>query len=252
MKKEKQQYLSAHFWNRGNREKNEDSIIFWQLCKGKENRILGVVCDGIGGLEEGENASGYAARQFAAWFVAGGHQIQKKKKEKAALQQLLYQIHEDIREYGKKKGISLGTTVSFFLIQGNAYLWGQIGDSRLYRIYKGKVTRISEDDKEPGGALTKAVGVGNWKPPALGKGRLRQGEALLLCSDGFYRELSREVLETGLGRNVETSGQAERILRQLGQRKLSQGEEDNLSALYCKRQGKEGICRRFGIKNIRW
>lgn len=240
MKEEKQQYLSACFWNIGCREKNEDSIAFWQLCQGKRNRILGVVCDGIGGLAEGENASGYVVRQLAAWFVTKGYKIQKKKKLKAALQQLFFQLHEDIREYGRRKGISLGTTVSFFVMIGNRYVWGQAGDSRLYGIYRGKVTRVSVDDKEPGGALTKAIGVGDWKAPTFGKGRLRKGEALLLCSDGFYRGFKKEELEACLGRKAETPEQAERRLRQLGQRKLAKGEQDNISALYCKRLERRG------------
>lgn len=231
MIKEKYKYFCGHLWDTGMQQVNQDSLAFWQMKKGKENRIFAIVCDGIGGLSEGENASGYVVRQMVSWFMTSGYKIAKKKWKKL-LQQLLFQIHEELKEYGKAQGIKLGTTVTFFLADDQEFLWGHYGDSRLYRIRRGRIYLLTKDDCEKGGMVNRAIGAGEWHLPAMGKGRFRCKDRFLMCTDGFYRGLDIEELKLWGKREVEEDEQAERMLRQMGQKKLSGGEKDNISALY--------------------
>ena len=229
------QYYCSYLWEQGRRESNQDSLALWQMSKGRRSRLFGIVCDGIGGLLEGENASGYVTRQAATWFRTRGYKIKGNRKLRAELCQLMFQLHEELREYGEGKGIQSGTTTTFFLVEKAGFFWGHTGDSRLYLLRKGKIRQLTTDHQEKNGALNCAIGVGEWKPPDTGWKRMKNGDALLLCTDGFYRGLSKEELCSCFQYEAAEEVQITRILKQIGERKLSMGERDNLSALFCKR-----------------
>lgn len=84
--------------------------------------------------------------------------------------------------------------------------WGiSVGDSRIYRLHRTRnlLRQISIDDVVDAamfsgqfrGRLTASIG---WPSPALGthpifEGKLPVGECLLVCSDGFWRNLNRSI-----------------------------------------------------------
>lgn len=232
MGKTENEFFCGHLWEQGKREKNEDSLAFWYMKKGKENKILAVVCDGIGGLPEGEQASSYVVRQLAGWFMTRGYGIKKTERTKMILQQLCYQIHEEIKEYGKQKGIRLGTTMTILLMDNRKYLWLHCGDCRLYLNRNGKLKQLTKEDCEKNGAINKAVGVGEWNQLQIGEGRITKGDLFLLCTDGFYKRLEAEELSVWAKRKISNENQAERMLRQIYQKKIAMDERDNISALY--------------------
>ena len=43
---------------------------------------MAVICDGIGGLSKGEEASSYVVRQLTNWFMSEGYHLSIKKQEK--------------------------------------------------------------------------------------------------------------------------------------------------------------------------
>lgn len=233
------EYCCGCFWNQGRRKKNQDSVAFWQMSNGKKTRILGVVCDGIGGLEEGETASGFLVRQLAAWFLGQGYLLEEERRLEASLHQMLYQCHEQLQAYSREKKLRLGTTLTLFLIRDSRVYWAHCGDSRLYFFHRRKSRLLTRDDVEATGALNRAMGLGEWKGVSAGRCRLREGDGLLLCTDGFYRGLKEEEMESLAPRNLQTDEQVTRLLEQLGKRRLYLGEKDNLSALYCVRCRKE-------------
>ena len=52
------QFLSEIYWDRGARESNQDSVSLQQVSIRGKRAVMALVCDGIGGLEQGEIASG--------------------------------------------------------------------------------------------------------------------------------------------------------------------------------------------------
>lgn len=237
---EEKKYFCAHIWERGKREVNQDSLAFWWMNKGRKNRYLGVVCDGIGGLQEGENASTHVVSQIVSWYMAEGYGKQKGRNIRQELQQLLFQIHEELDAYGEVNKKKLGSTVTFFLGFEESFLWGHCGDSRLYLLRKGTVRQLTRDHKLPDGSINRAIGCGTWHLPDMGEGRLNKGDSLLLCTDGFYRGLEREELSGFAGRKIKDDEMAERMLRQILHKKYAMGERDNISAIYFGRRGKSG------------
>ena len=232
-------FFCGHLWERGKREKNEDSLAFWHMRKGKKQKILAIICDGIGGLKEGEQASGYVVRQMVNWFMTEGYKISRMAMAEGIMTQFCYQVHEEIKNYGKEKGSRLGTTMTLLFLNEKDFLWLHCGDSRLYLIRKGKVRKITRETCEKNGALNQAIGGGEWKLPAAGRGKLRKGDGLLLCTDGFYRNLSTDILQTLAKRGIYGEEQADRMLRQIYQKKIAMQETDNISAIYLGTMRKE-------------
>ena len=149
-----------------------------------------------------------------------------------ALQQFLFQIHEEIKEYGKEIGSSLGTTVTLVLMDDFRVHWFHCGDSRLYLFRGRKVKRLTTEHQNKKGNLNRAIGVGEWRVLDSGRLRIRRKDKILLCSDGLYRNMDSKELQMWGQRKVENDEQARRMLKQLFQKKVSQGEKDNLSAIF--------------------
>jgi len=219
-------------WEKGQKEKNEDSLAFWHMKKGKDNQVLAIICDGIGGLQEGEQASSYVVRKIADWFMSEGYKMNQNRKKEMRLQQICYQIHEELRTYGKEKGIRLGTTMTMLLLNNKKFIWAHCGDCRLYLIRREKIRKITQEHCEKNGAINRALGAGEWRLVNVGICKVKKKDAFLLCTDGFYRNLDKEVLQIWAKRKIEDEKQAERMLKQIYQKKISMGEKDNISAIY--------------------
>ena len=58
------QFISEVYWDRGAREVNEDSLSLQQVSIRGKKVVFALVCDGIGGLEQGETASGFVAERM--------------------------------------------------------------------------------------------------------------------------------------------------------------------------------------------
>lgn len=230
-------------WEKGQREKNEDSLAFWHMKKGKKNQVLAIICDGIGGLQEGEQASSYVVRKMADWFMLEGYKIRQSRKKTMRLQQMCYQIHEELRTYGKEKGIRLGTTMTMLLLDNQKVIWAHCGDCRLYLIRRKKVRKLTEEQCEKNGAINRALGAGEWHLVSMGTCKVKREDTFLLCTDGFYRNLNKEELQIWAKREIKDDTQAERMLKQIFQKKVSMGEKDNISAIYfgVGKKGKEGV-----------
>lgn len=61
-------------------------------------------------------------------------------------------------------------------------------------------------------------------------------EAFLLCSDGFWHEMSAEELGEILTPEGMSEERCDRRLREIGEAAIRRGEQDNLSAVYIRMQ----------------
>ena len=60
--------MSGIYWDRGRRAVNQDSLTLQQAITNRGRVMLAAVSDGIGGLSEGENASGFITEKLTEFL----------------------------------------------------------------------------------------------------------------------------------------------------------------------------------------
>ncbi len=228
--------ISGVYWDQGKRPVNQDSLLLQQAITGRGRVMLAAVSDGIGGLSEGENASGFITEKLIEHFYGQLVGLIGRKRSKAALKKSIlrcfYEMNSQLKVYGEGRGIRLGATISLLFLWGRNYMIFHLGDSRIYLCGRRKIRLLTRDHAGRGG-VTKCMGSFPFQYPDVSFGKIRGRSGFLLCTDGFYRTLDGEAMQALLPGDIAGEEQIERRLRQLGIRAEKRGEQDNLSAVYC-------------------
>lgn len=233
-------YLSDVYWNRGSvAEKNQDAVVLQQVLTRRGRVVLAAVCDGMGGISCGEAASAYVAEELKEWFYTELFAMIRKNKRywvmRRSLDRLIFYMQGQLKRYGAQEDISLGTTLTVLVLWERTWLLWHLGDSRVYRLRARGMEQLTTDHTRDAGKLTKCLGSFGYFTPQHGIGVLRPGEGMLLCSDGFRRQITeRELQEVMDPRELTGEEQIGRRLREIGETCMKRGERDNLSAVYIK------------------
>lgn len=224
---------TAYLWEKGECPVNEDSLVLQEADTRRGTVLLAAVCDGIGGLAEGETASGYLAEMLIVWFYKELLPLAERRKGKRFIYKsvikMLYEADESIKAYGRKKEIRLGTTVTAFVLWGSRFFLFHVGDSRVYRITK-RVRTLTKEDGD-GKVLTRCIGAGKWEKPYWRSGKVRKKTGFLLCTDGFYKKLSEEEIKAAASPGCESLQAAEKRMREAGAQIKRRRMQDNASAV---------------------
>lgn len=232
---------------------NQDSLTL-KIADSKWGRVcLAVICDGLGGLEQGEVASASVVMEFSRWFRESfpvKEDAWTGDELRADWEELLFAVNSRIIEHGRKNQVQIGTTATAVLFYNHCYYMIHVGDCRLYEI-TGAARQLTKDqtvvanEVECGrmtpeqaavdsrrNVLLQCVGVNESLKPVFQSGAVKPGCTYLLCSDGFRHEISRQELEAFC--SPERNGTAEDILKNLTHLaglNMERGERDNLSAI---------------------
>lgn len=204
-----------------------------------------VVADGMGGHDRGDVASTMLAAAFEE--IAGAGPI-----DMDVVADLVRTSHQAIREAGHDSPLDreMGTTLVGALIVTNgaeeSWLIVNIGDSRAYRYFDGRLTQLSTDHsvvqelidsgvvsasaahRHPDRhIITRAVGVHTDLVPDFFLRPPEVGERLLLCSDGVHDELSDTELAAILAHEVGPQEVADLVVAAV----LDRGARDNLTVV---------------------
>ena len=238
------QFLSEVYWDRGAGAVNQDSVSFQQVSIRREKVMFALICDGIGGLAQGETASGFVAERMTEWFYTEAIRMMKQKKGRKKLARAglraLYGCNEDMQTYGKRRGMKFGTTVTMLLVQGKRYVLWHSGDTRMYRIAAGirgtvKIKRLTKDHTEDNRTLIRCIGSFPWKEPDVRCGKIKKRDILLLCSDGFRNRIPEEKIGEALNPLfVVSQEQMGMRLKEIAGYAKRHGERDNISAVAVK------------------
>lgn len=198
------------------REHNEDHVLVGDL-DGSQRIEIGdqpyravgvrgpflVVCDGMGGVEGGEIASELASsvlwREMKATPPTRDPEVFARLLRRAA-RVANHDVHAMARREPGLRG--MGTTVSAAGVVGDRLVTATVGDSRVYVLRAGALVQVTSDQSlqsaliaaghspgevaSAGGAILQALGVGDDVDPSLSMCELREGDRVLLCSDGLY------------------------------------------------------------------
>ena len=224
-------------YEKGHRASNQDSIALHKMITRYGEAVLAVVCDGMGGMEEGETASGYVAEEMSCWFYKELPGLLEKRAGKRrigrALFRKLFNLHLQLKQYGKEKKIQTGTTVSILFVTERWYLVCHVGDSAVYRLQGDKIKRLTKIHGDAVSTLERCIGLGKYDSPDLIFGRVKKNMGFLLSSDGFYHRLNvKEISDAFADRPLASAERIEKRLAALAAKASQRGETDNISAIY--------------------
>lgn len=230
--------FSGIYWDQGRRESNQDSIVLQQVRTSCGRALMAVVCDGIGGLDQGENASGYVGERLIEVFYGEVVPfIQRRRGRKVILRSFLrciYKVREELHRYAVEREINLGTTMSLLLLWKKRYLIIHLGDSRIYYYQRNKKRQLTKDHSDGGNHLTRCISSFPYQAPDIRFGKRWGKCAFLICTDGFYRKQDEAGFSLLDPAKVDSGQQAQKRLEEMAKLALKRGEQDNLSAVYVK------------------
>ncbi|MBD5465597.1 MAG: serine/threonine-protein phosphatase [Lachnospiraceae bacterium] len=237
----------GYVWEAGTvKQINEDSLLLRTVKTKNGSLLMGCICDGMGGVGNGETASGYVMEQLEKWFLQECLPAVKRSKSRIVIKgkgfRFFEKINKKLFEHMRQKALPLGTTASLLILfKGWGYIF-HMGDSRIYQFRScpvlkkaALVRQLTKDHKKDESTLTRCLGLTpDWEPDfcrfRIGKGSC----GFLLCSDGFYRRLEQEQIRCLSPKMLKDGRHIERRLKEIAERIKKKGEQDNLSALYIK------------------
>lgn len=226
--------FTEYYWKKGQKtEENQDSLAICQMVVKRKRCMMAVVCDGIGSLPHSEQASGYVTEQLINWFYRAGPKLfgggRSTRKILNAGKREIYRIHRQMQQYSSGQG--MGTTLSMLVVAGEYYFVWNAGDSRIYCTERRTPRLLTVDDSREG-RLTRCIGSFSWRGLFTRKGKVHGSAVFLVCSDGFYRRMSKEMLETVLENKKGITLREAAMLREIAGRNEARGETDDASAVY--------------------
>ena len=233
---------------------NQDSIIVRVANTPIGRMAFAVLCDGMGGLDQGEVASASVVRAFDGWFKNELPALCNAPLEDHVIREqwtnIVTEQNATIKSYGARRGEKLGTTVVAMLLTQTRYFILNVGDSRAYEL-SSSIVQITEDqtfvarevargnmtaeqakNDERRNVLLQCVGASDEVYPDMFFGDTHGDAVYMLCSDGFRHEISAEEIYEALNpdalldENVMNSS-ADRLIELNKARK----ERDNISVV---------------------
>lgn len=232
-------YIAAAISDVGNRKTvNQDALMIKSRMTVLGNLCFCVICDGMGGLTEGEVASAHVIRRLSEWFLLQAGNMKRFDKILFYLERELHRISKEILEYGRNSGFAVGTTATIFITTGKQFGILHVGDTRVYRITKRyglHAVQLTSDHSVNDYMLTQSVGAVDVIMPEIIRGRVQKNDLFLLCTDGFRHKNSLTDLKRGLNpEEIKNVGDLEKKLRIYVDRARGLGENDDISVLAVK------------------
>ena len=220
------------------RKSNEDRYLIKEL---KDKSVLIAVADGLGG----EVAGDYAAEIVTGELECLDHI--SRNNEQPELDQLARVADRAIYAEGQENDAfeGMGSTLVGVLLRKRIAHWVHVGDSRLYLLRNGMLAQVTEDQtlarfllKE--GEITaeqlpnhysrhvmdQCVGCG-YADPETGCLNLRDGDLLVLSTDGLHGEISENTLYSILNYDTSLENKAKALVKAA----LDAGGKDNITVV---------------------
>ena len=121
----------------GKRQNNEDNI-FPPKDTATANQHFFLVCDGMGGHENGEVASSTVCESFANKLK----NIKPEDFNKEVFENTLSYAYEELDKKDTGEGKKMGTTLTFLYLNKKQAFMAHIGDSRVYHLRKNKNGKV--------------------------------------------------------------------------------------------------------------
>ena len=193
-------------------QENEDSVGY--IFDDRNDSHLLIVADGLGGQSCGREASHLAVQSIRLSFF-GSHDsgLPAPQRLAGAMIEANHQILN--RASRDKRCRGMGSTCAILLMHGDQAFVAHTGDSRIYMVRDGRITRLTRDHSRvqrmlSDGLITEEEAAThpekNWLDKALGLREdvkpdvrqdpidLKDGDTFILCTDGLTNLVRDEEL----------------------------------------------------------
>ncbi len=226
------------------REKNQD---YYYIPSSQDDLQLFILADGMGGYNGGEVASKLATESLKKYIQNNFESIEKSKEKILelignAMEYANMVVYEKSKEEKELEG--MGTTLEVCLIYNNKVYLGHVGDSRIYRIRKevirkltkdhsyvqqlvedGKITREEATNHPKKNMLTKALGCTPYVEPDIRARNVEKGDIIIMCSDGLTNMVTEQEIFEAVKENAEKAPEV------LVQKANNAGGYDNITVV---------------------
>lgn len=202
-KNSKMRYVQ--FSEKGPRMNNEDCCNVVEIA---DDRVLFVVCDGMGGHSHGEVASKTVCDSFTNYWLEHPDVADSEGKIMDAAKAASQAIDE------KSGNFEMGTTLVMASIEGKTAHIAHAGDSRCYVVgIKGNVKYRTIDHIDSRFRISRAFFTQYPEKaiPEVKTVNLQPLDRILLCTDGLYNAIDDETLLHTLHCAKDVDGVAERF-----------------------------------------
>jgi PPM family protein phosphatase len=200
-----------------------------------------VVADGMGGAQAGEVASRIAVEAFEQGLPDSGSPEERLADRAREANRRIHELsHADLERHG------MGTTLTAAYLDDSHLAIAHVGDSRAYLFRDGELQRLTQDHSLVGelvrkgklteeqaeehpqrSIITRALGpeasveVDTWTYP------VKDGDILLLCSDGLTSMVPEEKIADVLESSASLRDAATRLIREAN----AAGGRDNITVV---------------------
>ena len=228
--------------DRGNvRKRNEDS---YYIPGEGGPQGLAIVADGMGGYNAGDVASALCVQVACNIFTAARSQMPEATVE-STVRWAFTEANRAILEYASTNEFyqGMGTTMTLAAQDGDAWVVGNVGDSRAYLVRQGAARQLTRDHSlvqmmvERGrmsaeearshpyrNVITRAIGADSFAGADVFREDTQEGDIIVLCSDGLSNYVREEDILEAL-KDGALKAAADRML----QLALARGGADNIT-----------------------
>ena len=178
-------YQVANLQMVGTRERQEDSFALINsadVTKILEQGLFAVVCDGMGGLEDGKLISEAAVQGFVSHFY--NLDLESKEFIPVQLADACHSVNSQVTEL---YGTAGGTTVVMGLVFDAEFYWAAVGDSLIFLKRGNSLIRLNKEH--------------------------------IYLNDLYLKELSRETIDKS---TAESDGQKESLTEYIGKKAIKE------------------------------
>ncbi|MGF1714039.1 bifunctional protein-serine/threonine kinase/phosphatase [Photobacterium chitinilyticum] len=225
------------FSSAGCRDVNQDAFAVKHSSRKSVMKYKGVVAciaDGVSCSDNGQQASHTSVTQFIDDYYSTPDSWGVKK----AAAKVLTSLNSWLYHHGQQSELrhnGLVSTFSSVIVKSNTAHLIHVGDSRIYRYRRGKLTQLTQDhSRKQGGKshfLTRALGMDSRLDVDYKQESVEVDDVLVLTTDGLHDWLTKREFE-GLLSRMELA--AEELAHLIVQYARKNGSDDNLTCLLVK------------------
>lgn len=246
-------FIYGYYTTKGGvKEVNQDSLLIIEAETDAGPLLFASVCDGMGGLADGEIASAIAVDELERFARDGLPSLLSSGLTETgfrkAINGVVARSGQRISAYAGRTGKECGTTLLACIFFSGTWYAANVGDTRLYtfkpmrqvtkdqtyvqrEMDAGRMTQEEARTHRMRSILLQCIGASDVVVPDWYSGEYAEGDGFMLCSDGFRHICSIDDFKETFGTVSRDPAAITQAIEKIADRSIAQGERDNITAM---------------------